>query len=356
MGDVHVPGKAQALTVFEEINGKPGENELTDRTWQSWFSKTPRVPKLEKIKILDKLADSAIRVRAIRSLHERALPTGTFSELIHGGLAHHMLAPTKSKQPLNALLVRAENYQPLSPLHLHLDAIEIDALSDGFEDVPWDKVKGIGAQRILKLLAERWGPRNGSVYSEISSRFLLEAAVANSEERSKLLESYARNPSLFEYHMFSNANPNWGKTGVDADVPPLHIYKVLFALAADTEFLVADRLSTWSLDLATAALATHALAWSDRYTTFAPPYGNILIFWRAFNKLLFNTESLEPDNMELNSAMARCSAEWDIATFETFLSARKIYHSELTELGVSVNEVFTAAMQATTVHPLEYVG
>lgn len=353
LGDLHVPGKAQTSTVFEALTGKAGENALTDRTWQSWFSNSPRVPKQEKIKTLDTLAASMNRGRP-----EEVLPVNIYSEMVHGGLTHYLLAPSKSKHPLDTLLARANNYQPLSPLHLHMDALEIDALIDGFgEDVPWTAVKAIGAQRILELLAERWGPRHGSVYSGFSSNLSLRWEAATPEERSKLREFYARfKPDLFEYFLNAKASPNWSQIGVDADVSPLHIYKVLFALAADAEFLVADRLVTWALDLATAALAMHALAWADRYTTFGLHITDELIFWAAFDGLLFNSEPLEPDNRELVAAMTRCSAEWNLAAVETFLRARETYHSELSELGVSVNEVFAVAMQATKVHCLVYTG
>jgi hypothetical protein len=354
LGDLHVPQKAQTSTVFEALTGSLGEDSLTERTWQAWFSNTHRVPKIDKIKYLDTLASSVTQDRAKDGFAEEALPVSTFSDLIHGGLLHHMLAPSKSKQPLHMLMARASDYQPVSPLHLHLDAIEIEALVDGYGDIPWVAVKAIGASRIMELLDERWGPRHGSIYKG-PSNLRLKWEAASPEDRVKITQSYASiNPDFLEYMLNAKVNINWNLTGVDMDVSPLHIYKVLFALAADTEFLIAKRLEDWSLDLATSALAMHSLAWSDRYTTFGATVTNEMIFWAAFHELLFNPESFELDNVYLNDAMARCNADWSIGAVEKFLRARNIYHSRLTELGLSVNEIADAAMYATTVYRLEY--
>jgi hypothetical protein len=68
---------------------------------------------------------------------EERLPAGICSNLVHGGLVHTMLAPSKSKHALDMLIARADKYQPLTAISLHLDAVEIAAMSDGFGNVPW---------------------------------------------------------------------------------------------------------------------------------------------------------------------------------------------------------------------------
>ena len=113
-------------------------------------------------------------------------------------------------------------------------------------------------------------------------------------------------------------------------------------------------MEAWSLDLATAALAMHALAWTDRFTTFDQPISDELLFWCAFDDLFFKQESIDSDNWDFVRAITRCNAEWRMNSFEVFLRARKIYHDELTDLGTSESEIIALAMQATSVHPLSY--
>lgn len=358
LGDLHVAGRPQTSAVFEAIAKTVGECALSDRTWQSWFSDNPCVPKIEKIKVLDTLAASMFQVPGKKCVAaNRSLPVRPFSELVHGGLVRRLLAPSKSKQTLPMLIARATDYEPLSPLHLHLDAIEVDALVDGLGEVPWVAVKAIGAQRILEILADRWGPRHGTVYSELSSDLRLEWDAASPEDRTKIREYCSKfKPDLFEHYMRKVPQPDWPKIGVEADVSPLHIYKVLFSLAGDPEFLVADRLEAWSLDLATSAFAMHALAWTDRYTTFGAHVTDEMMFWGAFDQLLFEPEPPDLDDWDLQGAMAYCNVEGDIAAYEMLLRGRDRYRLELDELGVSAAHVRSTAMRATHVHRLVYVA
>ncbi|MFZ2852604.1 MAG: hypothetical protein WAZ34_00660 [Rhodocyclaceae bacterium] len=359
LGDLHEPRKAQTDSVFEAIGCLSEEALFSERTWQSWFSVAPRSPKIEKIKVMDRWVTAALSPPNTNCDFQNGFfRRGFFSEMVHGGLVHGLLAPSKSKHRLHTLTTRANDYEPISSLHLHLDAIEVDALCDGFGDVPWEVVKAIAAQRILELLAEKWLPRHGSIYTTFASRQSLEWDAAGAADRAKILEAYARfAPNLFDREMENGAIPDWSRAGIDSDVLPLHIYKMLFSLAADAEFLVADRLAAWSLDIATAALAMHAFAWSDRYTTFGGSrVTDEILFWAAFVEVLYETEALEPDSRQLCAAMGRCDAEWGLASFAVFQSARESYVNELDKNGLSAKEVFSVAMQATEVHGLIYVA
>jgi hypothetical protein len=356
LGDMHIPGKAQEISTFEELEKDHDAVEISGRAWSNWFSNPDVVPKVDKVKELDRLASASIRLDSKNGLKDKHLPANSFYHMIHGGLVSKMKS-SRSKQPLIAMKDRAENYRPDSALHLHLDAVEVCALSVGHGDIPWETVKKIGAETILRLLAEKWGPRGGSVYSELSSDLRLEWNAASTEKRASIRKSYARLvPDVFDRHLDTSAIPDWGITGIDNDISALHIYKALFCLAADSEFLVADRLEAWSLDLATAALAMHALAWTDRYTTFL--ISDELFFWSAFDSLFFrfSTEAIDSGNHEILEAMNRCNAEWGLDSFDVFSHARKIYHEELIQLGISVNDVNELAMRATKIHPLVYRG
>lgn len=355
LGDLHLPGKAQEVALFEELQKCNTVVGITSRSWSDWFANPNIIPKVGKVKTLDKLASSKVQLISRNCFKDKTQLQNYFLNMIHGGLVSEMLQSSKSKHPLTALKARADNYLPDSTLHLHLDAIEICALSDGYGDIPWETVKQVGAERILKLLTNRWGPRKGTVFSELTSDLQLKWDAASPVERIEIRKSIARfKPDLFERNLVARAIPDWNITGIEADASPLHIYKVLFSLAADTKFLVADRLEIWSLDLATAALAMHALAWSDRYTTFDQPISDELIFWCAFDDLFFSQEAIDSDNQDFVGAMTRCNAEWSMDSFEVFLQARNIYQNELKDLGISENDVISTAMQATSVHPLIY--
>lgn len=353
LGDRHEPGLHQENTTLNELAPRCKDVDITGKTWKSWFEEPQIIPRLKTIRTLDALASCAIRVVSKRYGEENALPSGFFVQLVHGGLVKKMLQASKSKHPLIALRDRAESYKPISALHLHLDAIEVSALSEGYGDIPWETVKRIGAERVLNILTERWGPQHGSIYSELFSDLRLKWDAATPDERSEIRKSLGRfSPDPFEGTLNAKAIPNWDIAGIEADVASQHIYKALFSLAADAKFLVADRLEAWSLDLATAALAMHSLAWTDRLTFFGPPISDELIYWCALEDLLFSTELIDTDNQDFVGAMSLCAAEWSMESFEVFLRARKIYHDELHEHGISVKEITEIAMQATKTHPL----
>ena len=60
-------------------------------------------------------------------------------------------------------------------------------------------------------------------------------------------------------------------------------------------------------------------------------------------------------NTEIIRAMSQLDAEWSEDTFSIFNRAREIYQGELTELGITANEVLDIAMLAVEMHPLRYV-
>lgn len=354
--DLNLLGDSQAVTVIKELKKDGRVIQLTSATWKKWFEKPTIIPKITKSQVMDVLAERHIRMPSKDESLEVKLPTEFFTSLVHGGLLAEMLKASKSKQPLVSLRVKAESYTPCSALHLHLDAIEVSALSEGHGNIPWETVKRIGAVRILSILTERWGPRHGTVYAEFCSDLSLEWAEADADRRVEIRKGYARfKPDLFENALNQAPHPAWSKTGVGADVSSIHIYKALFSLAADAHFLKADRLVSWSLDLATAALAMHALAWSDRYTTFDDLMPDELIYWIAFEEIFFTSEPLDASNTEIVRAMLQLDAEWVEETFSIFTRAREIYQCQLAEFGVTANEVLDIAMLATKVHPLRYV-
>ena len=355
LGDLHRPGMHQVTEVFNKLEACDKTEGITNKTWKSWFEPPQIIPRIETIRRLDRLAECAVRTASMRDSEATKLPSEFYEQLVHGGLVNSMMKASKSKHPLIALRDRAENYHPISALHLHIDAIEICALAEGYGDIPWETVVQIGAERILKLLTNRWGPRQGTVFSELSSDLRLQWNAASPEERIEIRKGFARfRPNPFESSLNARAIPNWQLAGVEADVSPLHIYKALFSLAADASYLVADRLAAWSLDLATSALAMHALAWTDRYNTFDESISDEMIFWCALDDLFFTQELFNLDKQNFVGAMSRCNAEWSKDSCIKFFLARKLYRTELRDLGITRKDVISIAMQSTSAHPLVY--
>lgn len=356
LGDKHVSGRPQSESVLDAINDLSCSPPLSERAWHDWFFKDDRIPQPGKIEALDRVATALSN--ADRSLFHSPgiLPNGFFKALVHGGLMDSLLAPTKSKNILHTLIGRANDYEPLTPIHLHFDAIEAASWIAGFKDLPWVAPVTVAAQRVLELLDERWSPRHGSLYATFKSDLRIQWDMTGPQERAAIRDTFAGwRPDPFERLMRPGAAPNWMKTGCDPDIAPNHIYKLLFGLAADPGFLVEDRLHAWALDLSTASLAMHALAWTDRYNTMAHQVTDELLYWGAFHDIFFNSAPLEADSWNLLPAMMGCNANWDAASAEVFQSAREIYRRGLSGGGTSAEEVISVAMQARTRYPLVYI-
>jgi len=263
--------------------------------------------------------------------------------------------PTKSKHVLNTLVERANSYEPVSPIHLHLDAIEASAWMNDFNEVPWFRVTSIAAGRIMELLAERWSPRYGKLYHSFSSKLRLQWDAASPEEKENILESCSRwGPDSFDRLMQPGAKPDWQKTGCNPDIAPMHIYKLLFGMAADTNFLVEDRFNAWFLDMGTAALAMHAWAWTDRYCTMGGLITDEMLYWGAFDEIFFSEDPLESEGWGIKDAMTYCQADWQEDSFGAFCKAREIYRELVNDGGLSAKEIMSVAMSARRRYPLIY--
>jgi len=354
--DMHLAGKPQAPNMFDTLN-IGDEKILTKRGWEKWFDGSVKKLQGESGKLLDELAKEKIVLKSEDDAGLGKLPEGFFQEMSNGGLVSKLLKSTNSTNVKKLLIDKAQEYSPASFLHLHIDAIEVNAITKDFHDVPWNEVLEIASRRILEILFKDWGPRYGQIYSSFSSSLKLQWDSADEEERDKISEFYSKFGSfLFEGKMQDGAEPDWQRIGVDNDVAPQHVYKTLFAMAADTDFLVADRLEAWTISLATAALAMHALAWSDRYTTMGVYVTEEMVFWSALDHIMFDCDTDEVDFYRLRSAMARCQAEWDEGSLDVFMSARSIYHDGLLKYGISIQDVLNLIKTAKSEHPLVYRG
>jgi hypothetical protein len=356
LGEEHIPKKPQTeevLTVLSEL----GLNVTIDpRTWASWFRSDARRARMDSIGDLDKaLMSSSPSLAPCRLLNITPTPS-FFSELIDGGLCKLLLEPTASKNSTYVLMQRAADYIPISSWHLHVDAIEVAALAESNGDVGWETVKKIAADRILEILHRLWNPRNGGIYSALTSNLAIEWAHATSAARQEIEIFYAGlKPNPFQFLMNQPASPDWTSTSVEIDIGPRQIHRLLFALAADEKFLVDDRLDFWTLDLASSALAMLALALTNRYETCGPSMGPEMIYWDAFEMLLFGTEESCPflaDSLSLAAETA--GAHFTEESIERLMGAREKYRDAMSILGVDMDYVLRLTSRVFDMFPMTY--
>lgn len=354
---LHVAGEDQSDTVFRKISNLFPKEPLCKRTLHNLFVNSASVtPQPGTINAMDEIGERFLYGARQSSGIEGPALNGYFDGLVRGGLLSEMTIQTKSKNVLDVLMTRACKYQPRSPIHLHFDAIETAAWAENFKGVPWASITQVAAARILEILSQRWGPRHGFIYSKFSSNFRLKWEAADSKEQARILAGLAvTHPNSFERLMEAGAHPDWPTVGCDADIAPAHIYKLLFALASVPDFLVADRFQAWALDLATAALAMYASAWTDRYTTMGVRVYDEKIFWMALEKVYFDPVPFDSGD-ELLPAMERLQASWGADSLNRFKEARTYYQDVLSQGGISAQEVRKCAMNATERHPLVFYG
>ncbi|TAK84185.1 MAG: hypothetical protein EPO09_21095 [Aquabacterium sp.] len=267
---------------------------------------------------------------------------------------HAMLAPSEARDPtIDLLVARARAYRPLSLLHLHLDALELRGFVEDWGTVGWQEIVSIAAHRIFGELHDRWRPGDGTVYAEFTSDQQLEWSTASDERRSEIDNFYLRfEPDIRNLLEGGGAHPKFAYASSRADVLPAHMHRFLFALGMDENFWVGDRLLTWALDLATAGLAAYALAWTDRYRLLGPCITDEGLFLRAIDALFFSSRRVGmdlgvkcPDAYfdeiveDLQVAMELCSPHWPRTAYKVFKRCRQSYLIELSQLGLSLEQV-----------------
>lgn len=350
---LHIANTSQMTSLLNVWAGMDGL--ISERTWQSWFSPSPPLPQPSKIRYLDQYILQIKASGPVRRTENISsdFRDGYFYELVHGGLIAQMLTSTEASNPALMLMRRAMEYQPASPLHLHFDAMEAAGFHQNYGDIPWTVVAGIASDRVLQLLHERWSPREGCVYPNFSSDLALKWAAADEVQRKEIRNSLSRmKPDPFERWMTCGASPDWDRLGIRLDIPYAHVYKLLFALAAAPDFLVGDRLSAWSLDLATAALAMHGSAWIDRYNTMALGMPPELQYWAAFHQIYFNPDPMEIDRWPIAVVMGNWPADWSEESMTALATARDVYANFLKDLGLVPKDICAGLLETREKQPL----
>lgn len=348
----HEPGLPQATAIQDSLAQAGLADTLDMRTWRGWFGDSPRRARRDSVAALDRYLD--VMRDPARYAFPNASPTSQFfRDMLEGGLATDLLEPTAAKQPDLALAARAQAYAPRSALHLHLDAIEAAAMSDGNDTVSWEQLKGLAATRVLELLFARWSPRHGTVFRHSTPAMELTRRGA-SHAKSDDPRSSDKDADVRERFRCRPCHPNWSLAGIESDIAPTHVQRLLLVISADTHFLVEDRFEAWSLDLVSAGIASYALAWSDRFHTFGVQFTPEMIFWKAIEGLYFGNEPEDVVGHALADALDLIEADRPVESIDTLWRSREWYHRFLTSLGISLTNVRELVHRCWHVRPLTF--
>ncbi len=358
LGERHVPGQSQTEDVLAALSAIGMDEAIDPRTWGGWFGPNARRARGDSLSVLDKALMAINQTDDLPRMLKIKPNLLFFFKMIDGGLAKELLEPTASKKPKYQLLQKAEDYQPISPWHLHLDAIEAVALAEPNGELDWETLKAIAAARVMSYLHDRWNPRDGSIYANLSSDLSLEWGKADQIERERIRREMARfKPDLFPHFIKLPASPDWANLNIEVDIGANRVHKLLFAMAADEKFLVADRFQAWALDLATAALAMFAKALTDRNNTFGTRIGPEFHYWEAFEMIFFRDEESEFFVFDAIQRAMECSgAIFSMRSLELLLNAGELYKSALAKLGVNREYVVDLTARCWELHPIVYRG
>lgn len=381
LGDLHIGGRPQSKALFEALEDLTFKRapkrlttearfeplawlglDLSPRAWEGWYGKKAHVPQPGKLRGLDQAVSRLILWRRPADDLGLQLPADFYSSLVHAGLLQTMLAPTEAVDPgADILRSRAASYRPRSAWHLHLDALELRAFCDDFRGIPWAEIVEVAAGRVLEVLHRLWRPMDGKIYSLFSSDTRLRWAAASDDERVQIRSAFSRlKPDQFESSMVAGASPSWEVTGITPDIPSVHAHRLLFAIGADADFLQGSRLSAWAMDLATAGMAAHALAWTDRYRQLGRRVTGEQLILAAIDALLLSAATDSEDqylvdiDRELWAAMGCLHADWSHAEVLALHRARAAYQAEISELGLALEEVQAFSRRAQVRHALVY--
>lgn len=349
LGDLNIPGKHQTRTVLDRLY-ELGISEgcvISTRGWERWLS--PEVglvaPKLAKIAVMDE-AHSLLNMPLWPDRQG-------FQQLVCGGLVRSLLAPTRSKKVWPILAERAAGYCPISPLHLHLDALELLSLHGDCLGEHTAAARQLAATRIFECLHTSWNPRDGKVFEGFFSDWRLRWDAVCSYQRAEMKEACEKiRPNPMQKRLAAGVWPDWSRVAVPVDIASVHVYKILFNLPADASFLVGERLERWAIDSVTALLALFAHAWADRYKKFLIEVTPEMAYFIALEAVFLREEPLSELQRELVRGTERCEARWSSDSLNRFQEGRSEYSVFLSRMGLSIAEVAEGLSRLRKAEPL----
>lgn len=328
LGNQNMHGQHQSkliLPILEEFSERG--DPLDQRTWCSWL-KGERQLKAKNVDLLDHVFESK----------------------------------TKKKNFIKGLI---EAWQPEDarrimdwPIHLHFDALDAASYCGGNNDNEWRMEKQRRAESVFHQLHEAWNPTYGWVYSTFRSDLAIKYENADIEERARLKSLCAKfKPDLFNYQMKIKPGPSHELTYTYDLFSPANIWKFLFSLTADQDFLIEERLERWSIDLASASAALYGNAYSRRYETFGSVYPPEEVhFINGADDLFWNQDT------DLDTVLWRLGIgdqyerEYVAESFAPLWNARNIYRELMSDLGISIQAIANLMQEQWKARPLVFRG
>lgn len=347
----HEPGIPQGKSVLTGMTEVLSRTPFDPRTWDSWFGDAPPRVQRAAIRRLDQFFDAkAGRPR------ERREESGFYEELVLGGLAVQALEPDTGKLHRSPVGQRISQYVPRSPLHLHLDALDVAAL--GNDQVHkglslWD-AKAMLSNRVMECLHDRWNHRCGTVYESLSSDMELAMLELSDADRQSVENEFAFGPLAFQNLMRMAPQPTYEARLNQLDFSASQVHKTMFGIAADASFLRGDRLTAWCLDAATAALALQSMNWRFQLDMLAS--GRAIVMPEVWYLDAMQALFFRPDDEDaLSEALGRANEmghfQWLPDTYDALLAARDQYHALLAQLGLHPVTLWQIAEFFDQTHP-----
>ena len=356
LGARHRPKEPQTAEVMQVFSKVGMEGCMDPRTWTGWFNSPSRKAGRGGLAKLDVYFDRKEGLSRATVASRRPQSSTFYVDLIEGGLVEELLRRTNSKPPIKALRNRAFDYEPMSSLQLHLDAIESAALGIDVGEVTCDELKAIAAKRVLDLIYDRWRPGLGSIYKELPSFLKIQWNHSDDEAREEISRSFEQFiPNRFDVKMNEMPSPDWWGIGASEDFAASDIHKVLLLMAADDRFLVGDRFDAWALDLVSASVAAYALAQTNPYSW--EPFGlsPTCRYWEAMRVLFFSDEPYSYFDEQLEEAFLLADGNFNMDVERNLFAARAKYRDWLQSLGASGQKICDMA-HFEPLYPKVFVG
>jgi len=328
LGDAHVPGRSQMadLDLALARRGAMLPATFTESTWKAWLDiDSSQIPGAGSFSKLDQAGGS----RRPKGLEH------CFECMLHGGLLDVMCARTRRTGDASLLRARAQEYRPLTPLHLHLDAIETVGWTTDSVGLSARVIRRMAARWVLECVHSYWNPRTGRSYSVRGPQ--------------------ARKPGFLRR---ADHWPEWNVLGVDDDVSVEQVHRVMVAVASTSVLDNDEDLFTrWIFDCASTFLATHALNWPNHAVMLGhrvtPELSSLALLHAAF---IDEDESRLEDERQIARCVPR-SAEWDVSAVKVrLMEGWKRYGEYLYSFGLSRQVVREQLENLELGDPMQLVG
>ena len=330
LGEAHVGGSEQwelFSMALDSFGVGPSTGITIDRlTWKNWMSGAV-LPQQSKLALLDEVLWRTLKMR--------------------GGSEYPSMKSDQRRMLISRIAggqsVKQELMPPVGNLVRHLDAIDAGAWFRGSNESEWKEEKLKRANEVLMRLHSAWNPKSGWIYNSFRSDLKIEYDNSDSEGREEIRRSAALfTPSLYDHWMSQVPRPNHEFCERYSVLIPFSVVPFLLDISLDTKFLVEERLSTWAVDLASAAAALEAVWFAHRNETA----GSIQLIKESqwldgFEELFWLREfrfGMTLSRFGINDMNGEGMPEK--YKYSRLLLARRKYHSFLRTYGISYDAIY----------------